>query len=370
MDRIKMLKKMSFFAYLPDETLEQISKQIELRKYSNNELIFEEGSIGSKMYMIDSGSVEVLRRIGKKKQDTMVSLRELEAGDFFGEMALFDERQRSASIRSINESRIYCISREKFFEICHDHQDVLKELFKLMTIRFREFNEQYTQLWNQVKEEKKLNAIGTATAKIIHDLKAPLTAINLSAQMLEHKKSNFEKNLKRIKLQTEYAHEMVMSILEIAKEPEKMVHNKSVDLNELFELMLGLLEPQMQESNVKIIIDHKGDNNVSVDPLNMRRALMNILVNGIEAIKHDEGLINITSSVSNKVWKLKISDNGPGIPSEILPRIFDPFFSMGKANGTGFGLAISKKIIVLHGGSIRAGNNKEKGAYFEFEMPC
>ncbi|MEA1971813.1 MAG: ATP-binding protein, partial [Candidatus Cloacimonadota bacterium] len=326
-------------------------------------------TLGSDIYIIESGVVEVYKEIGGKKKNTIVSLNELTAGDFFGEMAIFDEKVRSASIKAIAVTKLYCLSKKLFFEICDENQEVLIELFKLMTLRFRGFNDQYTKLWNEVKEEKKHNAIGTATNKIIHDLKAPLTAISLSAELLQNGSKNFDRNLKRIRLQTTHAHEMVMNILELAKEPERIINNEKVDLNELFEIISSLLEPQLQEHNVKFQITHKGENLIEIDSLNIRRALMNILLNGIEAIA-DSGEISFESEVNQGFWKIKISDNGPGIPPEILPKIFDPFFSMGKTNGTGFGLAITQKIISLHNGTLKVGNNKEKGAYFEIEIPC
>lgn len=369
MSDIRVLKRMAFFKNLKDADLEEIKLKLEKKVYQKGELIFSKGSIGSEIYLIESGSVEVFRQVDNKSEDAIVSLKILYEGNFFGEMALFDERERSASIQALEETVIYMISRKVFFEICHKHQDVLFELFRLMTIRFREFNEQYTTLWNKVTEAKKLNAIGTTTSKIIHDLKAPLTAIHLSTQMLMNSKMNLDKNINRIMQQTEYAHKMVMSILDIAKESEKEIKKDAHKISDFFDVISSLLQPQIEKKKINLVIEQRGGETANFDRLNLQRAFMNILVNAIEAIESDKGELRIVSEINDQFWVVKISDNGPGIPQEILHKIFDPFFSVGKANGTGFGLAITKKIVVLHNGSLKAGNNEDKGAYFEIKIP-
>ncbi|MFZ5775262.1 MAG: ATP-binding protein [Thermodesulfobacteriota bacterium] len=103
------------------------------------------------------------------------------------------------------------------------------------------------------------------------------------------------------------------------------------------------------------------------DPHLLERALLNIVRNGLEASPDGSG-VAVTIAGSDRRLVFTVRDNGPGIPEEALPRLFEPFFST-KAKGTGLGLAIAKEIINAHGGNISATNPKGGGACFTISLP-
>ena len=107
---------------------------------------------------------------------------------------------------------------------------------------------------------------------------------------------------------------------------------------------------------------------VHVDPLLMGQAILNLLINAVEAVG-DAGTIEIAWSAehSDNRFRLSIRDSGPGISSAVLDRIFNPFFTT-KETGTGLGLAIVHRIVEAHEGTITAGNAPQGGALFEIRI--
>jgi signal transduction histidine kinase len=101
----------------------------------------------------------------------------------------------------------------------------------------------------------------------------------------------------------------------------------------------------------------------------LQQVLMNLMLNGIEAMKDSGGELTVRSKTTEDGQLLiSVTDSGIGLPVEETERIFDPFFST-KPQGTGMGLSISRRIIHSHGGRLWASANTERGATFQFTLP-
>ena len=97
--------------------------------------------------------------------------------------------------------------------------------------------------------------------------------------------------------------------------------------------------------------------------------MMNLMLNGIEAMREEGGELTVTAQSEGGQVRVTVSDTGAGLPAEKLDQIFTPFFTT-KAEGTGMGLAISRSIVEAHGGRLWAANNNERGASFHFTLPA
>jgi signal transduction histidine kinase len=105
------------------------------------------------------------------------------------------------------------------------------------------------------------------------------------------------------------------------------------------------------------------------DRVQLQQALMNLMLNGIEAMRDTSGELNIKSRLADDAQLLiSVADTGVGLPSDKLDKIFDAFFTT-KPQGTGLGLAITRSIIGSHGGRIWATANPGRGATFHFTLP-
>jgi two-component system, LuxR family, sensor kinase FixL len=108
------------------------------------------------------------------------------------------------------------------------------------------------------------------------------------------------------------------------------------------------------------------------DAVHLQQMLLNLMLNGMEALgqapEDDRRILVRTAQAGDSGVELAISDTGPGIPPELLPRLFESFFTS-KRSGMGLGLSIARSVVEAHGGRIRAENNPDRGATFRVSLP-
>ena len=145
---------------------------------------------------------------------------------------------------------------------------------------------------------------------------------------------------------------------------------KKVLLRDLFENLHQLMLPTLQQKNVQLeIILQNPELSYEMDATLIEQVLINLLVNGIEAVKdkpHPRIQLSAFNASNNKI-NIKVADNGCGIPAGLMDRIFIPFFSTRK-NGSGIGLSLSQQILLLHKGSIQVQSVENEGSVFTLHM--
>jgi signal transduction histidine kinase len=134
--------------------------------------------------------------------------------------------------------------------------------------------------------------------------------------------------------------------------------------------MIVLLHDKADRNSISICTElDSGLPLITADRVQLQQVLMNLILNGIEAMKDAKGELTITSKrTADAQLLVTVSDSGIGLPEGEVDRIFDAFFST-KAQGTGMGLSISRRIIESHGGLLWACANRERGATFQFTLP-
>jgi nitrogen fixation/metabolism regulation signal transduction histidine kinase len=216
-------------------------------------------------------------------------------------------------------------------------------------------------------------AWGEVARRLAHEIKNPLTPIQLSAERLEHKLTPKLEGadvtmLKRatdtIVSQVTAMKAMVNEFSEYARAPA--LNLGKLDLNQLIRDVLALYEPVGIEIKASLA-DHLPD--ITGDITMMRQVLHNLLQNAQDALEgQPKPTISISSSLEDDKVKLSVRDNGAGFPMEIISRAFEPYMTT-KRHGTGLGLAIVKKIVEEHRGSIRLENSDEGGAVVTVAIP-
>jgi len=216
-------------------------------------------------------------------------------------------------------------------------------------------------------------AWGEVARRLAHEIKNPLTPIQLSAERLQFKLADklhngdadlLARGTQTIINQVQAMKRMVDDFRDYARLP--LPELAPLDLNELIGEVLGLYE-----SSSAIIGATLAENlpRIQGDPTQLRQIIHNLLRNSEDALEGREGCrINILTEVVGRYARLLISDNGPGFPVELLPRIFEPYVTT-KARGTGLGLPIVKKIVEEHLGTIEIGNAPEGGARIDIRLP-
>lgn len=209
--------------------------------------------------------------------------------------------------------------------------------------------------------------------KVAHEIKNPLTPIQLSTEHLlrvyEDKKENFGQALKEsisyINNEVENLRKIAQEFLEISKEPHLQKDAFRLDdlLRETIETYKKLLAERIQFREIY----EGGDFAFMGDRAKLKIVLRNLLTNAIEAIR-GKGEIVLRLAGRTDDFVLEIKDTGSGIDKEILDRIFEPYFST-KDVGTGLGLPISKKIVEDHGGEIQIESAPNKGTAVTIRLP-
>ncbi len=146
-----------------------------------------------------------------------------------------------------------------------------------------------------------------------------------------------------------------------------------ITLGDLLADLEDLLAAELADSKVRLTIEANTEAELPLvtDPLLLSHTLQNLIQNGIDACTGKGGLVRVTSSVDRETDLLSIivRDNGKGIEPEIREKIFHPFFTSGKATGTGLGLALARKWIIALGGEMSCTSEPGQGATFELTLP-
>jgi two-component system nitrogen regulation sensor histidine kinase NtrY len=210
--------------------------------------------------------------------------------------------------------------------------------------------------------------------RIAHEIKNPLTPIRLSAQRLwkrrhEQNKDNgrvFDECVMTILNQVDTLKKLVNEFSNFARLPS--AHFRPNDLNAI--VAETLLPYRQSEGKIEYGQDLEPDLPIlDLDPEQIKRALVNLLNNAGSAME-DRGEVKVSTRYDPglKIVTLEVSDNGRGIPSEDMERIFEPYFSTTKS-GMGLGLAIVNTIVSDHNGYIRVRAREPKGTIFSIELP-
>ncbi|MCK5871847.1 MAG: HAMP domain-containing protein [Methylococcales bacterium] len=226
-------------------------------------------------------------------------------------------------------------------------------------------------------QAQKNAAWGEVARRLAHEIKNPLTPIQLAAERLQHKLSNelsapsaimLQKSTHTIVQQVEAMKRMVNDFSEYARPAKKQT--ETLDLQHLVQELLVLYQTQ---ENIQITFENKAENTwIQADPVTIRQVLHNLLKNAQEAMK-GRGLIEIKlASVERHnahYVELGVYDHGSGVNSDKIETVFEPYVTS-KVKGTGLGLAIVKKIIEEHEGMIWVDSHYKQGAGFVFQLPC
>jgi PAS domain S-box-containing protein len=146
---------------------------------------------------------------------------------------------------------------------------------------------------------------------------------------------------------------------------------ETIDLNEVIRQMTALLRDAADRNCISIRTELDSEIAATIaDRVQMRQVLMNLMLNGIEAMKGSSGALIIASKQTEAgQLMVSVSDSGIGLPVEGVERIFEAFFTT-KADGSGIGLSLSRRIVEAHGGRLWANANTPRGAVFHFTMPA
>ena len=231
------------------------------------------------------------------------------------------------------------------------------------------------ELEHLLRIQDKMSSLGRVTAGIAHEIRNPLSGINIYLNTLEkiydrkedlHKVREIFNHLQSASAKIEAVIKRVMDFSKPGT-PNFLMGS----INQPIEEAVSLSSVTMRKTGIKIKKDlDETLPDCHLDHQLMEQVILNLMNNAAESMKNMDGekIIAISSSLKNDRIIINISDSGPGVPDEIKGKIFDPFYST-KNNSTGIGLSLCYRIISDHGGVLRLSNGRLGGAKFTIELP-
>jgi signal transduction histidine kinase len=240
-----------------------------------------------------------------------------------------------------------------------------QELNLSLEERVQEATHNVVQLQKEVNQLQQLTALGYLTATLAHDLGTPLHSIAGMARLLlesDEWPPDVGRKLELIVQQTQRLDTVIQNVRRATRLPEP--HFETISISELLNETLPLVEPLIQKSGIQLSVDVEADTPLLyVDRYRFQIAMLNLIENSVETLSQ-EGEITVSASAlpSGRFIAISVQDNGPGIPSELIEKVREPFFSTHTDEGMrGLGLAIVEGIAKVHGGRLEIKSHPDKG---------
>ncbi len=233
-----------------------------------------------------------------------------------------------------------------------------------------EKTEELRQSHERLLRSERFAAVGEAAAYVSHEIKNPLMVIGGFARQLERNPEVPQTAGAKLRIISDEVRRLENFLGELRDFTRPAAPTKiDGNLNELVQEVAAMMQDTAKEMNIQLTTKLAGNLPVvSFDPNQMKQVLINLVKNAMEAFDGG-GVITLTTNLHDAQVNLSVQDSGKGIDPEIIPDIFNPFFTT-KKTGTGLGLAVINKIVEDHQGTINVKSTKGQGTVFTIHLPC
>lgn len=223
-------------------------------------------------------------------------------------------------------------------------------------------------------QSEKMAMVGRLAAGVAHSIRNPLTSVKMRLFSLSralHLSKVQEEDFEVISEEISHIDTIVQNFLEFSRPPK--LRMQEISPSEIVDLVLRLLRHRIESYEVNIKLNRQYPlPEIQADPEQLKEAIANLVINSCEAIGNG-GTITISEkeefdASAGRTIFISISDDGPGIPEDILDKVFQPFFTS-KEEGTGLGLSIASRIVEDHGGELRIATQEGIGTTFVIMIP-
>jgi two-component system, NtrC family, sensor kinase len=247
----------------------------------------------------------------------------------------------------------------------------IKRYAEELEIRVDERTAELIETHKRLVTQERIAALGRAAAQVAHEVKNPLAGLLLYSLHLKDKSSNFSENqtylVDKIVDTIKHLNSRVEQILGFAR-PVSLTLSAG-NLNQIVSDVLDLLRPQLTDNNVEVRLSvDEQPAYAMLDEASMRGALMNLMLNAIEAMRNG-GMLSIAVDHTGESLRLEIADTGPGIAADEAKKIFEPFYTT-KEQGLGLGMPYAKKVIEQHSGAVSLNSRPGEGTTISIVLPA
>jgi two-component system, NtrC family, sensor histidine kinase HydH len=227
---------------------------------------------------------------------------------------------------------------------------------------------------SQLAAAEKRDLLARLLGRLAHEVRNPLSSLDIHVQLLEEDLASLAPQMRaQLAPRLEIIHGELHRLEGIVERFLRLAGPAGVDLEpveipEILTHVCELLRPEAAVRGIEVAMRlDKALPPVMADPVRLTQALLNLMINAIQAVER-KGCVEVNASSTEGVVCVAVSDNGPGIPPEKLASVFDPYFTT-KAEGNGLGLWIAQQIVTAHGGSLQAQNGPTGGAVLTMRLP-
>jgi len=210
---------------------------------------------------------------------------------------------------------------------------------------------------------------------VSHELRSPLARLQIALGLARRPGADLDRELDRIEHETQRLDELIGEIMRLCRldDPARRLDLEPVALDELLDSLCESARLEADARGVRVDLRATPDLTLRGDRELLHRAIENVVRNAIR-FSPPGGLVSITATAAADGVLIQVGDQGPGVPAELLGRIFEPFFRVGSARdreggGNGIGLAITARVVGLHGGAVSARNRDSGGLQVELRFP-
>jgi len=240
----------------------------------------------------------------------------------------------------------------------------LSAAFGTMVDRIRE-------MMAQLQASRQMAAVGEFAAELAHEIRNPLTSIKLNLQRIDRAvaEGGSPETAAPVAIalrEVGRLERVVTGVLRLGR--PRPLERGLVSLHAVANDAMDTIRTEAEASGVRLVHELAADRDTVLgDPDQLRGALLNLLLNSVEAMPHG-GELTLTTAVRGPTVELVVRDSGPGIPAHVRPNLFRPFFTT-KAEGTGLGLAVAMRAAEEHGGSLELLEGEDRDAVFRLLLP-
>jgi signal transduction histidine kinase len=216
---------------------------------------------------------------------------------------------------------------------------------------------------------ERMSTITRLSTSLVHDLRNPLAAIYGGAEMLvdsdlppiqaKRLASSIYRASRRI-------HELLQDLANLSRGKHDSL--ETCRLLDVVNAAKDVVGPAAEEQNVRVTINVPEGIELSLGRARIERVFLNLMTNALEAMPHG-GALTISAKEESETVLVEIDDTGAGVPEQAKVMLFQPFASVGKKNGLGLGLALSRQTVLDHGGDLWLGDKSGPGALFRMRLP-
>jgi signal transduction histidine kinase len=362
--------------------MDELVTRSQVKNYPPKTILCREGKLENKFYILLDGKVDVTKTINNSEER---QLKELEAGDFFGEMAILHNAPRAATVISSTPVTVLEIDKENFDRVIQRSSTISSAMVREISRRLRENDE-------MAIEDLKMRASELAEAyqklaeqdlarrefltRVAHELRTPLMAAGGFLQLLQKGAISQDKlpgTIDTVARNIQQITTLVNDILFLQEMDLILPKFQPVDMNAVAHEVTEMYQDKAAGGLLTIHV--KAANNlpkISGDPKSLERALMALVDNAIKFSPHG-GQVDIDLYEQDNYVVVDVKDQGIGISPELIPHIFDRFYRIEKNSenlfsGIGLGLAITNQVIKQHNGRISIQSEPGKGTTFSVRL--